>query len=318
MNKQLVFGLVALLVFLAACAVIPQPPAPRPIACTEEAKLCPGGSAVGRVPPDCEFAPCPAVSKDACLTDEDCVCDGIDTQTGDCFVGNNEYYALFVNKEQQCPDFCTGIDGGRQTRCVENRCMTVRIAEPSSIGPVIEITAEPQSGEMPLFVNLTATLQGAEPDDMRFYCVSKHWTYGDGMTDPPEPAALCGPVPSDFNIQTIYKTTHRYEQPGTYEVIFRLGVLASQPILVTVLPERFPPECDDDSDCVPAQCCHAADCIIKEKRVDCSKVFCTQDCRPGTLDCGGSCACIAGRCSGKNFVPGQDTFNGPRPWQAFP
>jgi hypothetical protein len=31
----------------------------QPIACTEEAKLCPDGSYVGRVPPNCEFAPCP-------------------------------------------------------------------------------------------------------------------------------------------------------------------------------------------------------------------------------------------------------------------
>lgn len=29
------------------------------VACTLEAKLCPDGSARGRVPPDCEFAPCP-------------------------------------------------------------------------------------------------------------------------------------------------------------------------------------------------------------------------------------------------------------------
>lgn len=29
------------------------------IACTEEAKLCPDGSAVGRTGPNCEFAPCP-------------------------------------------------------------------------------------------------------------------------------------------------------------------------------------------------------------------------------------------------------------------
>lgn len=27
--------------------------------CTEDAKLCPDGSSVGRVPPSCEFAPCP-------------------------------------------------------------------------------------------------------------------------------------------------------------------------------------------------------------------------------------------------------------------
>lgn len=28
-------------------------------ACTQEAKLCPDGSAVGRTGPNCEFAPCP-------------------------------------------------------------------------------------------------------------------------------------------------------------------------------------------------------------------------------------------------------------------
>jgi len=44
-----------------------QPSAPMPTkpcagatACTEEAKLCPDGSAVGRTGPNCEFAPCPA------------------------------------------------------------------------------------------------------------------------------------------------------------------------------------------------------------------------------------------------------------------
>lgn len=30
-----------------------------PVACTMDAKVCPDGSAVGRVGPDCEFAPCP-------------------------------------------------------------------------------------------------------------------------------------------------------------------------------------------------------------------------------------------------------------------
>ena len=32
----------------------------QPRACTEEAKLCPDGSAVGRVAPNCDFAPCPS------------------------------------------------------------------------------------------------------------------------------------------------------------------------------------------------------------------------------------------------------------------
>ncbi len=37
------------------------PPANNSTACTAEAKICPDGSAVGRVGPDCEFAPCPII-----------------------------------------------------------------------------------------------------------------------------------------------------------------------------------------------------------------------------------------------------------------
>lgn len=37
------------------------PPEVKPVACTQEAKLCPDGSAVGRSGPNCEFAECPKV-----------------------------------------------------------------------------------------------------------------------------------------------------------------------------------------------------------------------------------------------------------------
>jgi len=36
-----------------------NPDEAEPVFCTMDAKLCPDGSYVGRVPPDCEFAPCP-------------------------------------------------------------------------------------------------------------------------------------------------------------------------------------------------------------------------------------------------------------------
>ncbi|MDP3882770.1 MAG: hypothetical protein Q8Q48_01810 [Candidatus Staskawiczbacteria bacterium] len=36
--------------------------APKPIACTLEAKICPDGSSVGRTGPNCEFAECPEFS----------------------------------------------------------------------------------------------------------------------------------------------------------------------------------------------------------------------------------------------------------------
>lgn len=38
------------------------------IACTEEARLCPDGSAVGRTGPKCEFAPCSPVNDDMAMT----------------------------------------------------------------------------------------------------------------------------------------------------------------------------------------------------------------------------------------------------------
>ncbi len=37
----------------------PETPPEQGVFCTMDAKLCPDGSAVGRVPPECEFAPCP-------------------------------------------------------------------------------------------------------------------------------------------------------------------------------------------------------------------------------------------------------------------
>ena len=54
--KHVALFSVIFLLFLAACT------AQRPMACTADAKICPDGSAVGRIAPDCEFAPCPEPS----------------------------------------------------------------------------------------------------------------------------------------------------------------------------------------------------------------------------------------------------------------
>ncbi len=42
-------------------------PNPEHIACTMDARVCPDGSAVGRVGPNCEFAPCPEPSPESDL-----------------------------------------------------------------------------------------------------------------------------------------------------------------------------------------------------------------------------------------------------------
>lgn len=35
----------------------------NPVVCTQEAKICPDGSAVGRTGPNCEFTSCPTLKK---------------------------------------------------------------------------------------------------------------------------------------------------------------------------------------------------------------------------------------------------------------
>jgi len=53
--------------------------------CTLEAKVCPDGSTVGRVMPDCEFSACPVSGKE-CIQDDDCVrggCSGTICQSKD-------------------------------------------------------------------------------------------------------------------------------------------------------------------------------------------------------------------------------------------
>ena len=54
MAFMIVAAALAAFLLLAGCAA-----APGVTACTAEAKLCPDGSAVGRIGPNCEFAACP-------------------------------------------------------------------------------------------------------------------------------------------------------------------------------------------------------------------------------------------------------------------
>ena len=56
--------------------------------------------------------------------------------------------------------------------------------------------------------------------------------------------------------------------------------------------------CRQDADCVPASFCHADKCMNKAYKTDCSGVFCSQECKIGTLDCGqASCGCVNKKCS---------------------
>ena len=60
--KNFLIGGVLLVVFLGGSLILVSKigtPAPKQIACTMEAKLCPDGSSVGRTGPKCEFVDCP-------------------------------------------------------------------------------------------------------------------------------------------------------------------------------------------------------------------------------------------------------------------
>ncbi|MDD5317434.1 MAG: phage tail protein [Candidatus ainarchaeum sp.] len=62
-----IIALLASLLFFSGCIGIsfprettPEPePTPTPVICTMEARVCPDGTWVGRIPPGCEFEPCP-------------------------------------------------------------------------------------------------------------------------------------------------------------------------------------------------------------------------------------------------------------------
>lgn len=56
-------------------------------------------------------------------------------------------------------------------------------------------------------------------------------------------------------------------------------------------------ECLTEYDCVSATCCHATSCVSKFKAQNCTDVLCTDNCLPGTLDCGqAKCGCDNGKC----------------------
>jgi hypothetical protein len=55
-NKALIA--VFFLLMLLAVIYFLQTQKQHPVACTDEAMLCPDGSEVGRIAPDCRFAPC--------------------------------------------------------------------------------------------------------------------------------------------------------------------------------------------------------------------------------------------------------------------
>ena len=62
-----------------------------------------------------------------------------------------------------------------------------------------------------------------------------------------------------------------------------------------VIAKSFPK--NKNLECVPSSCCHATSCVEKSQAQDCRGIACTQECKPGTLDCGqGECKAVNGKC----------------------
>jgi eight-cysteine-cluster-containing protein len=74
-------------------------------------------------PSDTEPSRSELAKADSCTTDSDCICGGMDPFRERCFLGNKDYYDKYVDKSQDCPDFCTGIAGNLATKCVDNKCI---------------------------------------------------------------------------------------------------------------------------------------------------------------------------------------------------
>ncbi len=76
-------------------------------------------------------------------------------------------------------------------------------------------------------------------------------------------------------------------------VILAVAIIIAAIVLI-------PSPADNDQNavkCVPSSCCHSTSCIPPGQAPDCSNIMCTQECVPGTLDCGqGSCAYVGGKC----------------------
>ncbi|MBN2517249.1 MAG: hypothetical protein JXB14_00230 [Candidatus Altiarchaeota archaeon] len=88
-------------------------PCPEPIGCPEDAKVCPDGSTVSRVPPTCEFAPCPEAP--TCEEDTDCMVNP-EAHTSCCIVGTDVCSPIILYERLppgwKCdPDECVCVSG---------------------------------------------------------------------------------------------------------------------------------------------------------------------------------------------------------------
>lgn len=84
------------------------------------------------------------------------------------------------------------------------------------------------------------------------------------------------------------------------KVLFNLVILVVLIILVSIIflvKTKSSFEEGNPFECVPSQCCHASECVLKQDAPECTNSFCTAECREKTMDCGaGHCEYLNGKC----------------------
>jgi len=262
----------------------------------------------------------PPVNEKSCVSDSDCAC-GKHKSSGECFFGNK----AFVNVEDQCPDFCTGIAAHLEIKCIDKECKQVRI-EPAAEcatdndckpGQCCHPTTCVPGTEQPecAAVSCDASCQAGTLDcGGSCTCEDGKCTANLNNITPPTSgkcttdsdcvaSECCHPtqcVTTDKQPDCAAVSCTAVCAPGTLdcggsctceneECIANLNDYTQEEPIPTGA-------CTTDDDCVPAECCHAAECTTKDNKPDCTAVLCSQECRGQTMDCGGFCACIGGRC----------------------
>ncbi len=112
MQAKTLWYILVLMVVLVGCLQENQ----GPVACTLDAKICPDGTAVGRIAPNCEFAPCPGDSASATDTPppKHFPDSPIPTPLSHCIDGET--------RDGTCPD---GVSTYLAENCVDGRWATV-------------------------------------------------------------------------------------------------------------------------------------------------------------------------------------------------
>jgi hypothetical protein len=138
---------VAILFFGADFFSVGAPPENpnQPVACTQDAKMCPDGSYVGRVAPSCDFAACPTTTPDVVVAPQAVLVQAKLNESSGGF--NAHIVPLSLVEDSRCPVDVTCIQAGtvRVRTQVENangtNVMTLTLNTPVTIGAeMIELT----------------------------------------------------------------------------------------------------------------------------------------------------------------------------------